>query len=117
MARRGQYRYVGVRSGTSPNKDRRSVLGIFHWFMHDAREWVTLTAQTHPYWVFPIAFLVAFSESFVGVSFIIPGTILLLTLGTVIGDAYRAFSGRGGRDHRFGPGRLDLVVDRLSLSP
>ena len=33
---------------------------------------------------FPIAFLVAFSESFVGVSFVVPGTILLVTLGGVI---------------------------------
>ena len=64
------------------------LLGIFHWLMHDARDWVTVTAQTHPYWVFPIAFIIAFSESFVGVSFIIPGTILLVTLGGVIGASH-----------------------------
>jgi membrane protein DedA with SNARE-associated domain len=59
-------------------------LGIFHWFVHDARLWVTTTAQAHPLWVFPIAFFIAFSESFVGVSFIIPGTTLLAALGGVI---------------------------------
>jgi membrane protein DedA with SNARE-associated domain len=64
------------------------LLGIFHWFVHDARAWVTVTAQTHPYWVFPIAFIIAFSESFVGVSFIVPGTILLITLGGVIGVSH-----------------------------
>ena len=63
-------------------------LDIFHWFTHDARTWVTVTAQTHPYWVFPIAFAIAFSESFVGVSFLVPGTILLLTLGGVIGASH-----------------------------
>jgi membrane protein DedA with SNARE-associated domain len=46
---------------------------------------VTATAQTYPLWCFPIAFLVAFSESFVGLSFIIPGTTLLVALGGVIG--------------------------------
>jgi len=63
-------------------------LGIFHWFVHDARVWITVMAQTHPYWVFPIAFAIAFSESFVGVSFIVPGTILLITLGGVIGASH-----------------------------
>ena len=61
------------------------ILGFFHWLVHDARFWVTATAQAHPLWVFPIAFVIAFTESFVGISFIIPGTILLVTLGTVIG--------------------------------
>ncbi len=63
-------------------------LGIFHWFVHDARIWVTVTARTHPYWAFPIAFVIAFTESFVGVSFIVPGTILLITLGGVIGASH-----------------------------
>ena len=58
---------------------------FLHVFFHDARTWVTVTAQAHPLWCFPIAFVIAFSESFVGVSFIIPGTILLVTLGGVIG--------------------------------
>jgi len=64
------------------------LLDVFHWFIHDARIWVTTTAQAHPLWCFPIAFVIAFSESFVGVSFIVPGTILLLSLGTVIGASH-----------------------------
>lgn len=58
---------------------------FFHWFFHDLTPWITGIAQAHPIWCFPIAFLVAFSESFVGVSFIIPGTFLLISLGVVIG--------------------------------
>jgi membrane protein DedA with SNARE-associated domain len=61
---------------------------IFHWFIHDARLWVTTAAQAHPLWCFPIAFAIAFSESFVGVSFIVPGTIMLVTLGGVIGASH-----------------------------
>jgi len=64
------------------------VFDFLHTFATEARAWVTTTAQTHPYWVFPIAFAIAFSESFVGVSFIIPGTILLITLGGVIGASH-----------------------------
>jgi len=61
------------------------VFEFLHSFANDAREWVTATAHSHPYWAFPIAFVIACSESFVGVSFIIPGTILLIALGGVIG--------------------------------
>ena len=61
---------------------------FLHLFVNHAREWVTVTAQTHPYWVFPIARVIAFSESFVGLSFIVPGTVLLVTLGGVIGAAH-----------------------------
>ena len=61
---------------------------FFHWFFHDLTPWVTGIAQAHPIWCFPIAFVVAFSESFVGVSFIIPGTFLLITLGAVIGASH-----------------------------
>jgi membrane protein DedA with SNARE-associated domain len=68
--------------------DQGLFLGIFHWFVHDARIWVTQAAQHHPYWCFPIAFVIAFTESFVGVSFIVPGTILLITLGGVIGASH-----------------------------
>jgi membrane protein DedA with SNARE-associated domain len=59
-------------------------LGIFHWLMHDLPHWVRATAQAHPLWVFPIAFFIAGSESFIGLSFIIPGTTLLVALGGVI---------------------------------
>ena len=54
---------------------------IFQWFAQfasDARIWVTQTAQAHPLWCFPIAFAVAFTESFVGLSFIIPGFAVLV---------------------------------------
>lgn len=64
------------------------MLEFLHWFANNARDWTTATAKTHPYWVFPIAFAIAFSESFVGVSFIVPGTILLVTLGGVIGATH-----------------------------
>jgi membrane protein DedA with SNARE-associated domain len=42
------------------------------------------TAKAHPLWCFPIAAAIAFSESFVGISALIPGTVLLLTMGGVI---------------------------------
>ncbi|HET7083873.1 MAG TPA: DedA family protein [Rhizomicrobium sp.] len=61
---------------------------IFHWFAHYAHAWVKVTAHAHPYWAFPIALVIAFSESFVGVSFIVPGTFLLITLGGVIAASH-----------------------------
>jgi membrane protein DedA with SNARE-associated domain len=75
-------------TGPQPELELRDVPDIFHWFIHDARLWVTHAAQAHPLWCFPIAGLIAFSESFVGVSFIVPGTILLISLGTVIGASH-----------------------------
>lgn len=61
---------------------------LFHWLSHDVAIWVRETAQMHPYWCFPIGFAIAFSESFVGVSFIVPGTFLLITMGGVIGASH-----------------------------
>ena len=61
---------------------------FLHWLANDAREWITQIARAHPYWLFPIAFVIAFSESFVGLSLIVPGTILLVTLGGVIGASH-----------------------------
>src|SRR5271163_2628439 len=46
------------------------------------------TAQSHPLWCLPIAALIAFSESFVGISILIPGTTLLLALGGLIGASH-----------------------------
>lgn len=60
----------------------------FNVFVHSATLWVTQTAQANPYWCFPIAFVIALSESFVGVSFLVPGTILLISLGGVIGASH-----------------------------
>lgn len=54
-------------------------------FTNEARIWVTATAQAHPHWVFPIAFAVAFTESFAGLSVLIPGFALLIALGGVVG--------------------------------
>ena len=64
------------------------MLQFLHGFAGEARAWITDTARSHPYWAFPIAFTVAFSESFVGLSFVVPGTILLVTLGGVISAAH-----------------------------
>ena len=61
---------------------------FLHWFAHEGRAWITVTARSHPDWVFPIAFGVAFSESFVGISFLVPGTILLIAMGGVIGATH-----------------------------
>src|ERR1700748_1557254 len=58
---------------------------FFHWFFHDLTPWVTGLAQAHPIWCFPIAFVVAFSESFVGVSFVIPAWAGAV-IGSVLGD-------------------------------
>jgi membrane protein DedA with SNARE-associated domain len=59
-----------------------------HDLIHQLFTWVRETAQSHPYWCFPIAAFIAFTESFVGVSFIVPGTVLLITLGGVIGASH-----------------------------
>jgi membrane protein DedA with SNARE-associated domain len=59
-----------------------------HQLIHELFILVRHGAQTHPYWCFPLAAAVAFSESFVGVSFIIPGTLLLISLGGVIGASH-----------------------------
>jgi membrane protein DedA with SNARE-associated domain len=60
----------------------------FHMLFHEVRLWITHVAQAHPLWCFPIAGIIAFSESFVGVSLVIPGTTLLLALGGVIGASH-----------------------------
>jgi len=61
---------------------------FFYWFFHTLTPWVIGVARADHGWIFPIAFVIAFSESFVGVSFIIPGTFLLITLGGVIGASH-----------------------------
>lgn len=59
-----------------------------HDLIHQLFVLVRETAQAHPYWCFPIAAVIAFTESFVGVSFVVPGTFLLITLGGVIGASH-----------------------------
>ena len=62
------------------NLDKSLVQGLFH----DVFTFVQDMARTHPLWCFPIAAAIAFSESFVGISALIPGTVLLLTMATLI---------------------------------
>lgn len=61
---------------------------MFHGLFHDLFLLVRATAQAHPFWCLPIAGVIAFSESFVGVSFLVPGTALLLALGSVAGASH-----------------------------
>jgi len=73
---------------TSRAKFQRMFPDFLHWsaqFAQDARIWVTQIAQAHPLWCFPIAFFVAFAESFVGLSILVPGFAILVALGGVIG--------------------------------
>jgi membrane protein DedA with SNARE-associated domain len=61
---------------------------MFHGLVQDAIDFVTATARAHPFWAFPIAFAIAFTESFAGLSFLIPGVVLLVSLGGVLGAAH-----------------------------
>ena len=61
---------------------------MFHGLVQDAIDFVTATARAHPFWAFPIAFAIAFTESFVGLSFLVPGVLLLISLGGVIGASH-----------------------------
>src|SRR5579885_2742231 len=61
---------------------------MVHNWIADTALFVTAMARTHPYWAFPIAFAIAFTESFVGLSFLVPGFLLLVTLGGVIGASH-----------------------------
>src|SRR5215467_6926979 len=58
---------------------------MIHNWIEAAVGFVTAMARAHPYWAFPIAFAIAFTESFVGLSFLMPGFLLLVSLGGVIG--------------------------------
>lgn len=64
---------------------------FFHWLVHDVTPWITSLVRAHHLWCFPVAFVIAFSESFVGLSFIIPGTFMLITLGAVVGASHIGF--------------------------
>lgn len=57
--------------------------GFFAW-IHDAATWLLEFAREHPESAFVIAFGSAFGESFVGVSFLVPGTTILVGLGVLI---------------------------------
>lgn len=57
--------------------------GFFAW-VNDAASWLLHVARAHPEWAFSIALISAFGESFVGVSFLVPGTTILVGLGVLI---------------------------------
>jgi membrane protein DedA with SNARE-associated domain len=57
--------------------------GFFDW-IQDAARWLLQFAHNHPESAFAIAFGSAFGESFVGVSFLVPGTTILVGLGVLI---------------------------------
>ena len=61
---------------------------LAHWFLRDLTPWIIGVAQRQHVWIAPIAFLIAFSESFVGISILVPGTVMLITLGSVIGASH-----------------------------
>ena len=58
---------------------------MLHGLGEQAVAFITAAARAHPYWVFPLAFATAFAESFVGLSFLVPGFAILVALGSVIG--------------------------------
>jgi membrane protein DedA with SNARE-associated domain len=57
--------------------------GFFAW-IQEAASWLLTYARQHPQWAFAIALVSAFAESFVGISFLVPGTTILVGLGVVI---------------------------------
>jgi membrane protein DedA with SNARE-associated domain len=58
-------------------------------FITQLLDLVRTTARDHPLWCFPIAGTIAFTESFLGLSFL-PCTILLVALGGVVGASHIA---------------------------
>ncbi len=61
---------------------------MFQNVIHDLFILVQETARAHPFWCFPIAAAIAFSESFVGISGPDPGTVLLLAMAGVIESSH-----------------------------
>jgi len=57
--------------------------GFFGW-IQDAANWLLGFAKAHPESAFLIAFVVSFGESFAGLSFLVPGTTILIGLGAVL---------------------------------
>jgi membrane protein DedA with SNARE-associated domain len=67
--------------------------GFFAW-IQDAADWLLSFAKAHPESAFLIAFAVSFGESFAGISFLVPGTTILIVLGAllrVMGIGFLAF--------------------------
>ena len=61
---------------------------MFHVWVAEVIEFITSTTRAYPYWALPLAFAIAFMESFVGLSFLVPGFLLLVTLGGVLGATH-----------------------------
>ncbi|HUO89978.1 MAG TPA: DedA family protein [Rhizomicrobium sp.] len=57
--------------------------GFFAW-IQAAAEWLLAFAKAHPESAFLIAFVVSFGESFAGLSFLVPGTTILIGLGVIL---------------------------------
>ncbi len=57
--------------------------GFFAW-IQDAANWLLGFAKAHPESAFLIAFAVSFAESFAGISFLVPGTTILIGLGAIL---------------------------------
>jgi membrane protein DedA with SNARE-associated domain len=57
--------------------------GFFAWIKETA-SWLLAFSKQNPEWAFAIATGSAFAESFVGISFLVPGTTILVGLGVVI---------------------------------
>lgn len=57
--------------------------GIFAWIA-DAAQWLLEFARAHPESAFAVAFVVSFGESFAGLSFLVPGTTILIALGALL---------------------------------
>ena len=68
--------------------------GIFAW-LHDAAQWTLAFAKSHPESAFLIAFAVSFGESFAGISFLVPGTTILIGLGVILRAIGEEFWGFG----------------------
>lgn len=57
--------------------------GFFGW-IQEAADWLLSFAKAHPESAFMIAFIVSFGESFAGISFLVPGTTIMIGIGAVL---------------------------------
>ena len=57
---------------------------VFFTWMGEAAHWLLAFARAHPESAFAIAFVVSFGESFAGLSFLVPGTTILIALGALL---------------------------------
>jgi membrane protein DedA with SNARE-associated domain len=64
--------------------------GFFAW-IQAAADWLLAFAKAHPESGFAIAFVVSFGESFAGLSFLVPGTTILIGLGAIFRAAGMGF--------------------------